>query len=75
MLYGFTTRATILSVLRRGRKSGLTAQLIAERGQLNLNTTRTTLTTLLKDGEVTVVGTEAPTGGLGRPVNRYALTA
>ena len=45
--------------------------MIAQRGGLNLNTTRTTLSSLQAFGEITVVGTESPS--FGRPANLYAI--
>ena len=64
----------ILSVLRRGPKRGLTAETIAERAGLNLNTTRTVLWSLTSSESVVTVGTTSPTGS-GRPANLYALAA
>lgn len=68
-----TAETTILGILRRGPRRGLTATAIADRGNLNLNTTRTTLSFLQGEGVVSVVGTEK--GNFGRPANRYALAA
>lgn len=63
----------ILSVLKRGPQRGLTAATIAERANLNLNTTRTTIYSLSRAGSVEAVGTEAPS--FGRPANLYKLAA
>lgn len=63
----------ILSILRRGPKRGLTAVEIAERAELNLNTTRTVVWALAQAGDVVTVSTTESTGG--RPANRYALAA
>ena len=67
-----TADIKILGVLKRGPKKGLTATAIADRGSLNLNTTRSALTSLQGEGLVTVVGVGA-FGGRGRPSNFYAL--
>lgn len=66
-----TAPEAILSILRRGPRRGLTASAIAERGGLNLNTTRTSLYFLVQRGDVTVSDTEAPS--FGRPANVYKL--
>lgn len=62
---------TILAVLKRGPKRGLTAAEIAARAELNLNTTRTVIWALAQAGDVSVVSTAESTGG--RPANRYVL--
>lgn len=62
---------TILAVLKRGPKLGLTAAEIAARAELNLNTTRTVVWALARAGDVAVLGTTESTGG--RPANRYVL--
>lgn len=69
-----TASDTILSVLRRGPKvKGLTAEEIASRGSLNLNTTRTTLGLLTGEGAVKVIGRDAPS--FGRPANLYVIAS
>lgn len=69
-----TLDAKIVSVLKKGPRKGLTAAEIAARGELNINSTRTTLGLLVDFGSVAVVGT-APVVGFGRPSNRYSLSA
>lgn len=64
---------TILALLKRGPKKGLTAADISSRTELNINTTRTVLWALQQAGNVTVISTDAPP--IGRPANRYALAA
>ena len=64
---------TILAVLKRGPKRGLTAADISSRTDLNINTTRTVLWSLQQAEQITVVSTLA--GDRGRPANRYALAA
>lgn len=73
MAHTKTAPEAILTVLRRGPKRGLTATAIAERADLNLNTTRTSLYFLASEGKVAVVGTETPS--FGRPANLYAYAA
>ena len=64
---------TILALLKRGPKKGLTAADISSRTELNINTTRTVLWALQQANAITVVSTDAPP--IGRPANRYALAA
>jgi len=66
-----TVTAAILGVLRRGPKRGLTAEVIAERAGTRLSSTRTVLSSLASDGQITVVGTEARQF---RPANLYAIS-
>lgn len=66
-----TAPEAIVKVLRRGPKRGLTAAAIADRASLNINTTRTTLGTLVAQGTVAYVGRETPS--FGRPANLYRL--
>lgn len=71
-----TTRSAterITSVLKRGPRKGLTAEIVAARAEANLNTTRTILWSLTTSGTATVVGTESRE--FGRPANLYALAA
>lgn len=68
-----TSRERIESVLRRGPRRGLVAEVIAERAGTTLGTTRTILSTLQVEGLVTQVGRE--NRGFGRPANLYALAA
>lgn len=66
-----TASTRIITVLRRGPKKGLTAEVIATRGKLNLNTTRTTLGLLTISEDVAVIGRDAPS--FGRPANLYVI--
>ena len=66
-----TASETIVSILKRGPRKGLTVFAIADRGGLNLNTARTTVGTLVVSGEVELIGRETPT--FGRPANVYRL--
>lgn len=65
-----TAPEVILSVLKRGPKRGLTADVIAERSGLKLGTTRTTLWQLVQDGSAVVTDTYRD-GRRGRPANLY----
>lgn len=66
-----TASDRIISVLRRGPQKGLTAATIADRAKLNLNTTRTTLGTLVMESAVAIIGRETPS--FGRPANLYRI--
>ena len=68
-----TASETIVSVLRRGPKRGLTVFEIAQRGDLNLNTTRTTVLSLVQGQAVELIGRQTPS--FGRPANVYRLAA
>jgi predicted ArsR family transcriptional regulator len=61
----------ILTVLKRGPKRGLTAATIADRANLPVNTTRTTLYELSRAGSVSTLGRESTS--FGRPANLYAV--
>lgn len=65
--------ATITKALKRAPKKGLTAEQIAEKTNLKLNSVRPALWQLKKDGVVEVVGTLPAT--FGRPANLYKLSA
>lgn len=67
-----TLTDTIMRVLKRGPKKGLTAETIADRAGTKLTSTRTILSALAGQGVITVVGTEKRTR---RPANLYAITA
>jgi DNA-binding IclR family transcriptional regulator len=67
-----TAAEAIIATLHRGpKKKGLTAAKIADRAGLNLNTTRTTVGTLVLEGSVTLIGRDAPS--FGRPANLYVI--
>lgn len=66
-----TAPEAIIKTLRRGPKKGLTAATIADRAGLNINTTRTTLGTLVAQSTVAHIGRETPS--FGRPANLYRL--
>ena len=60
---------TIRSVLKRGPRRGLTAEVVAQRAGTKLSSTRTTLSALVSAGEAAIVGTESRQY---RPANLYA---
>lgn len=66
-----TAPEAIIATLKRAPKRGLTADVIADRAGLNLNTTRTTLGTLVSAQSVSLIGRETPS--FGRPANLYRL--
>jgi len=63
---------SITKTLKRGSKKGLTAEQIAWRTGAPINSIRSTLWQLKKDGSVTVIGT-VQDGSYGRPANLYTL--
>jgi hypothetical protein len=68
-----TAIESIMSVLNRGPKRGLTATAIAGRAGLNLNTTRTALNSITGN-LVEVVGRQE-SASRGRPANLYRAMA
>jgi len=65
-----TKSEAILKAVKRGPKKGLTAEAIADRTGVSLNTTRAYLTAFKAEGYITVAGT-VTTGKRGRPALRY----
>jgi len=68
-----TAAAAILKVLGRRKKQGLDAAAIADKAGLKLQTARTTLSRLQKDGLIKVAGVEK--GTKGAEVNLYLVSS
>jgi len=64
-----SAKSVILGVLKRRKKQGLDAATIAEKTGLRLQTARTTISRLQKDGEIKAAGSKK--GAKGAEVNLY----
>lgn len=67
-----TAAQLIEAAVKRGPKKGLSAITLAERTGLALNTVRFTLTNLVAEGAISIVGS-VETGLRGRPGNLYGV--
>jgi len=67
------TQSVTITKTLKGRKKGITAEEIADRANLNINSVRPVLWQLKKDGTVFVAGTLP--ASYGRPANLYRLAS